>query len=72
MNGSMNTATYTLNVPTPDEALFEVLVKKMGWAAKKRNAKSLSRLDMALKATDEEDLFATNDIDVLMDSLSER
>ena len=67
----MNTATYTLHVPTCDKALFEVLVRKMGWVVKQQDAVRQNRLDLALKAADEEELFATNDIDVLMNSLSE-
>lgn len=67
----MNTATYMLNVPVSDESLLETLVKKFGWLVKKQKATKLNHLDKALKAADEEELFATNDIDVLMKSLSE-
>ncbi len=67
----MNTATYMLNVPISDERLLETLVKKFGWIIKKQKAAKLNHLDKALKAADEEELFATNDIDVLMKSLSE-
>ena len=67
----MNTATYMLNVPTCDESLLEILVKKFGWIVKKQETTKLNHLDKALKAANEEDLFATNDINVLMKSLSE-
>lgn len=67
----MNTATYILNVPVSDESLLEILVKKFGWIVKKQKSTKLNHLDKALKAADEENLFATNDIDVLMKSLSE-
>ena len=67
----MNTATYMLNVPVSDESLLEILVKKFGWIVKKQKSTKLNQLDKALKAANEEDLFATNDIDVLMKSLSE-
>ena len=65
----MNTATYMLNVPVSDESLLEILVKKFGWIVKKQKSTKLNQLDKALKAANEEDLFATNDIDVLMKSL---
>ncbi len=64
-------ATYQLSVPSSDVNLFESLIKKFGWIAKKQNPIIESHLDKALKAADEEELFATNDIDVLMKSLSE-
>ncbi len=67
----MNTATYVLNVPISDESLLETLVKKFGWIVKKQKTTELNHLDKALKAANEEELFATNDIDVLMKSLSE-
>lgn len=67
----MNTATYQLSVPSRDVNLFEILIKKFGWIAKRQNPAKESHLDKALKAADEEELFATNDINVLMKSLSE-
>ena len=67
----MNTATYMLNVPTCDESLLEILVKKFGWIVKKQQITKPNHLDQALKAANEEELFATNDVDVLMKSLSE-
>ena len=67
----MNIATYQLSIPSGDVNLLETLIHKFGWIAKKQNPTKASRLDMALRAADEEDLFATNDIDVLMKSLSE-
>lgn len=67
----MNTATYTLNVPKSDVNLLEVLIKKFGWIAQKQKATKPNHLDKAIKAAKEEKLFATNDIDVLMKSLSE-
>ena len=67
----MNTATYMVNVPACDESLLETLVKKFGWMVKKQKTTKLCRLDKALKAANEEKLFATNDIDILMKSLSE-
>ena len=67
----MNTATYMLNVPASDVSLLEILVKKFGWIVKKQKPTKLNHLDKALKAANEEKLFATNDIDVLMKSLSE-
>lgn len=67
----MNTATYMLNVPVSDESLLEMLVKKFGWIVKKQKTEKLNHLDKALKAANEEKLFATNDLDVLMKSLSE-
>lgn len=67
----MNTATYTINVPTSDVNLLKTLVKKFGWIVKKQNTGSENHLDKALRAADEEKLFATNDIDMLMKSLSE-
>ena len=67
----MTTATYTLDVPSSDVALFKTLTKKFGWIAKRQRPAKPSHLDLALKAADEEKLFATNDIDELMKSLSE-
>lgn len=67
----MATTTYTLNVPAGDQKLFEVLIQKLGWIAKRQNSKKSCHLDEALKAAEEEDLFETNDLDVLMKSLTE-
>ena len=67
----MNTATYQLSVPSSDVNLFKILIKKFGWVAKKQKPTKMNHLDKALKAANEEDLFATNEIDVLMKSLSE-
>lgn len=67
----MNTATYQLSVPSRDVNLLEILIKKFGWIAKKQETSKMNHLDKALKAANEEELFATNDIDVLMKSLAE-
>ena len=67
----MNTATYTLDVPATDISLFKSLIKKFGWVAKKQKAPKACRLDKALEAAKNEKLFATNDLDELMKSLSE-
>ena len=67
----MNTATYTLDIPANDINLFKSLIKKFGWVVKKQKEKQPCHLDRALKAANEEELFATNDIDVLMKSLTE-
>ena len=67
----MNTATYTLDVPTTDISLFKSLIKKFGWVAKKQKAPKACRLDKALEAAKNEKLFATNDLDELMKSLAE-
>lgn len=67
----MTTATYTLDVPLNDIALFRSLVKKFGWIAKKQKTTKITRLDQALAAAESEKLFATNDLDVLMKSLKE-
>lgn len=67
----MNTATYTLDLPPCDVSFFKTLAKKFGWIAKKQPQKKCSRLDKAIKAANEEVLFATNDIDTLMKSLEE-
>lgn len=61
----MATATYTLNVPTNDVSLFNALIKKFGWILK------ANHLDKALEAAEKEQLFETNDLDVLMKSLVE-
>ena len=67
----MDTATYTLDVPTTDISLFKSLIKKFGWVAKKQKAPKTCRLDKALEAAKNEKLFATNDLDELMKSLAE-
>ena len=67
----MDTATYTLDVPTTDISLFKSLIKKFGWVAKKQKAPKACRLDKALEAAKNEKLFATNDLDELMKSLTE-
>lgn len=66
----MDAAIYTLNVPACDESLFKALVKKFGWMVKKEKGAEC-HLDKALRAADEESLYATNDIDELMKSLSD-
>jgi hypothetical protein len=67
----MDTATYTLDIPTTDISLFKSLIKKFGWVAKKQKAPKTCRLDKALEAAKNEKLFATNDLDELMKSLAE-
>lgn len=67
----MDTATYTLDVPTTDISLFKSLIKKFGWVATKQKAPKTCRLDKALEAAKNEKLFATNDLDELMKSLAE-
>lgn len=67
----MNTATYTLDVPTDDVGLFKALIKKFGWIATRQKALKANRLDKALEAAEKETLFETNDLDALMKSLVE-
>ena len=67
----MNTATYTLNVPMRDLRLFEALIHRFGWIAKKQKETKPCRLDEALKAAETEKLFETNDLDTLMKSLTD-
>lgn len=67
----MDIATYTLNVPVDDQNLLETLIKKFGWIAKKQKETKSCRLDEALRAAEEERLFETNDLDVLMKSLTD-
>ena len=54
----MDTATYTLDVPTTDISLFKSLIKKFGWVAKKQKAPKTCRLDKALEAAKNEKLLA--------------
>lgn len=67
----MATATYTLNVPTNDVSLFNALIKKLGWIATRQKTFKANYLDKALEAAEKEQLFETNDLDVLMKSLVE-
>lgn len=67
----MDIATYTLNVPVDDQNLLETIIKKFGWIAKKQKVIKYCRLDEALRAAEEEKLFETNDLDVLMKSLTD-
>ena len=67
----MNMATYTLNVPMRDLSLFEALIHRFGWIAKKQKEAKPCRLDEALKAAETEKLFETNDLDALMKSLTD-
>ncbi|MDO4159369.1 MAG: hypothetical protein Q4D41_02815 [Prevotellaceae bacterium] len=62
---------YTLNIPASDAALFKSLIKRMGWKAKMQKPQKISRLEAAVKAAHEDELFETDDIDVLMKSLKE-
>ncbi|WP_299341912.1 hypothetical protein, partial [uncultured Prevotella sp.] len=59
-----------LKVPIGDLELFESLIHKFGWIAK-RNENKVSHLDNALKAAENEKLFETNDLDTLMKSLTD-
>ena len=43
----MDTATYTLDIPTTDISLFKSLIKKFGWVATKQKAPKTCRLDKA-------------------------
>ena len=67
----MATATYTLNLPTNDVSLLKALIKKFGWIATRQNSSKANHLDKALEAAEKEQLFETNDLDVLMKSLME-
>ena len=67
----MNTATYTLDVPTTDIDLFKSLSKKFEWVEKKQKAPKTCRLDKALEAAKNEKLFATNNQDELVKGLEE-
>lgn len=67
----MDKATYTLDLPPCDVNFFKILAKRFGWIAKKQPKSKQSHLEKALKAANEENLFSTNDINVLMKSLEE-
>ena len=67
----MDTATYTLDVPTTDISLFKSLIKKFGWVYKKQKAPNTCRLDKALEPANNVKSFATNDLDEIMKSLAE-
>ena len=67
----MGKATYTLEIPMSDLNLFKALIRRFGWVAKKQEETKENHLEKALKAAEEEELFATNDIDVLMKSLTD-
>ena len=67
----MGKATYTLEIPMSDLNLFKALIRRFGWVAKKQEETKENHLEKALKAAEEEKLFATNDIDVLMKSLTD-
>lgn len=62
---------YVLDIPARDNSLFRSLVRRFGWTAKKQRAGRSRRLDAAIKAAHEETLFETDNIDVLMKSLTE-
>lgn len=64
-------ATYILQIPEADNNLLHALAKKFGWTAKKQKPQHITRLDKAIKSAHEDELFETNDIDVLMKSLKE-
>lgn len=63
--------TYIVQIPESDSHLLHALAKKLGWAAKKQKPQHITRLDKAIMAAHEDDLFETHDIDILMKSLSE-
>lgn len=60
---------YTLQIPSSDGRLLMSLSKRFGWMAKRQKPQRITRLDAAIKAAHEGNLFETNDIDVLMKSL---
>lgn len=62
-------ATYSLNVPTGDVSLLKSLAKRFGWSTKKISVRKECHLDKAIKASKDEPLFETNDLDELMNSL---
>ena len=66
----MDTVVYTLDIPTSDTNLLKSLSKKFGWVVKKQKTQKISRLDEAIEAAKNEALFETNNLDVLMDSLT--
>ena len=67
----MDMTTYTLNIPLSDQKLFEALIQKFGWPVKRQEEKRTCRLDEALKAAEEETLFETDDIDILIKNLTD-
>ncbi len=60
----MNTTTYTLDLPPCDVNFFKTLVKRFGWVAPKQPKNKQSHLEKAIKAANEDILFATNDIEM--------
>ena len=67
----MATATYTLNVQINDVILINALIKKFGRIETRQKTLKANHLDKALEAAEKEQLFETNDLDVLMKSLVE-
>lgn len=67
----MDKATFTLDIPMRDLSLFKALIRRFGWEAKKLDEARESHLDKALKAAESEKLFETNDLDILIKSLTD-
>lgn len=63
--------TYILHIPESDNNLLRSLAKKFGWKATKQKPQRITHLDKAIKSAHEDELFETNDIDVLMKNLTE-
>lgn len=64
--------TFTLQIPDSDVRFFSALVKKMGWAKKKKQVKSQRRktgLDLALEDIKKGDLKSFNSIESFVEYL---
>lgn len=66
----MDTVVYTLDIPTSDTNLLKSLSKNFGWVVKKQKTQKICRLDETIEAAKNDVLFETNNLDVLMDSLT--
>ncbi len=60
-----------LSVPQVDVSFLRSLARRMGWEIAKGKKASVCHLDKAIASSKRDPLFETNDIDELMNALSE-
>lgn len=68
MEATINSRTFTLQVPQSDVRFLSALAKKMGWT-KKEQTKKKCGLDAALKEVEKGNLKSFDNMDSLMDYL---
>lgn len=68
MEATIDSRTFTLQIPQSDVRFLSALAKKMGWKKKEQPAKKC-RLDAALKDVEKGNIKTFDNVESLMDYL---